>query len=153
MAAGGLLDVVDPPQRRIVLRADEHLRDGRNSNGSDVRSRTGCRFWFTAYCDLLVCRDPFHYYLIVGVEVGARFRIEICFFGCVDIDVSVSLGADLHIDGPPLHGTVSVDLAISSVTVEFGDAAQPKPPQLNWDQFTLKYLKATDPPRCRSACR
>ena len=103
------------------------------------------QLWYTAYCDLLVCRDPFHYSLVVGVEVGARFRMEICFFGCVDIDVSVSLGADLHIDGPPLHGTVSVDLAISSVTVEFGDAAQPKPPQLNWDQFTLKYLKATDP--------
>ncbi len=103
------------------------------------------QLWFTAYCDFLVSWDPFHYDIIVGVEVGARFRIEICFFGCVHISVSVSLGAELHIDGPPLHGILKVDLAIATVTVEFGDTARPKPPQLNWDQFALQYLKATDP--------
>jgi hypothetical protein len=103
------------------------------------------QLWFTAYCDFLVSWDPFHYDAIVGVELGARFRIEICFFGCVHISVSVSLGAELHVDGPPLHGVVTVDLAIATVKVEFGDPARPKPPQLNWDQFTLQYLKATDP--------
>jgi hypothetical protein len=103
------------------------------------------QLWFTAYADFLVSWDPFHYEGDAGVEVGARFRIEVCFIGCVHIDVSVSLGADLKIDGPPLHGVLSVDLAISSVTVEFGTPSHPRPPQLNWNQFALQYLQATDP--------
>lgn len=103
------------------------------------------QLWFTAYADFLICWDPFHYQADIGVEIGARFRIEICFFGCVDIDISVSLGASLKIDGPPLHGIVTVDLAIASVSVEFGTPSRPRPPQLTWDKFSLQYLQATDP--------
>ena len=103
------------------------------------------QLWYTAYVDFLISWDPFHYAGDIGVEIGARFRIEICFFACVDIDISVSLGASLKIDGPPLHGIVTVDLAIASVSVEFGTPSRPKPPQLNWDQFSLQYLQATDP--------
>lgn len=103
------------------------------------------QLWYTAYADFLISWDPFHYEGDVGVEVGARFRLEVCFFACVHIDVSVSLGADLHIDGPPLHGVLRVDLAISSVTVEFGTPAHAKPPQLNWEQFKAQYLHTKDP--------
>src|SRR6266700_906235 len=103
------------------------------------------QLWFIAYADFLICWDPFHYQADIGVEVGARFRMEICFIGCVHIDISVSLGASLNIDGPPLHGIVTVDLAIASVSVEFGTPSHPRPPHLIWDQFSLQYLQATDP--------
>ena len=101
--------------------------------------------WFTAYTDFLLSWDPFFYDIRVGIAVGARFRIEICFFGCVTIDVSVSLGADLEIAGPPLHGTVTVDLAVASVTVSFGPEPQPVKDPLPWDTFRNKYLGAGDP--------
>ncbi|NTW42545.1 MAG: hypothetical protein HGA44_22185, partial [Cellulomonadaceae bacterium] len=61
--------------------------------------------WFTAYADILVMRDPFHYEIDVGISVGARLRIRVCFFACATIEISVSVGAELHLAGPPFHGT------------------------------------------------
>jgi hypothetical protein len=102
--------------------------------------------WFTAYTDFLLSWDPFHYDVQIGIAVGAEFHMEICFIGCVDIDISVSLGASLHILGPPLHGEVTVDLAICSVTVAFGPNPNPKPPYItDFGQFALKYLYGNDP--------
>lgn len=96
------------------------------------------RVWFTAYVDVLLYWDPLSYHLDAGVEVGASFHFEVCFFACVTVNVSLSLSARLEIDGPPLHGTVTVDLDIASVVVEFGEVA----PQaaLSWLEFMLRYL-------------
>jgi large repetitive protein len=102
--------------------------------------------WFTAYTDFLLSWDPFYYDIQIGVAVGAEFHMEICFFGCVDIDISVSLGASLHISGPPFHGEVTVDLAITSVTVAFGPAPDPAGQFIaDFSAFTLKYLYGNDP--------
>jgi hypothetical protein len=72
--------------------------------------------------------------------VGATFRIEICFFGCVDIDITVSLGADLHVLGPPFHGEVTVDLEVASVTVPFGPTPNQNKLPIPWGDFVTKYL-------------
>lgn len=101
--------------------------------------------WFTAYCDFLLSWDPFYYDIGIGISVGARFRIEICFFGCVDIDISVSIGASLHILGPPFHGEVTVDLAVASVTVPFGPSPNPNKTPISWPDFVQKYLHADQP--------
>jgi len=101
--------------------------------------------WFTAYTDFLLSWDPFFYDIAVGISVGARFRIEICFFGCVDIDISVSIGADLHLSGPPFHGEVTVDLAVASVTIPFGDPPNQNKLPISWDSFVQKYLHADQP--------
>ena len=103
--------------------------------------------WFTAYADFLISWDPFYYEIDIGISVGATFSINICFFGaCVDISITVSLGASLTIEGPPLHGTATVDLAICSVTVAFGDSANPQPPYItDFNVFATKYLYGNDP--------
>ncbi|HEY2598861.1 MAG TPA: DUF6603 domain-containing protein [Candidatus Dormibacteraeota bacterium] len=103
--------------------------------------------WFTAFADFLISWDPFYYEIDIGISVGATFSINICFFGaCVDISVTVSLGASLTIEGPPLHGTATVDLAICSVTVAFGDNANPQPPYItDFNVFATKYLYGNDP--------
>jgi hypothetical protein len=101
--------------------------------------------WFTAYADILVMRDPFHYEVDIGVSVGARLRIRICFFACCTIEISVSVGASLHLAGPPFHGTVTADLGVTSVTVPFGDNALPKPPPRPWGEFVDEYVKSGDP--------
>ena len=98
--------------------------------------------WFTAYTDFLLSWDPFYYDIGIGISVGARFQIEICFFGCVDIDISVSIGADLHISGPPFHGEITVDLAVASVTIPFGPSPNPNKTPIPWSSFLQKYLHA-----------
>ncbi len=116
--------------------------------GSRVEATYGpdwIQVWFTAYFDVLVTRDPFHYELDIGVSVGARLRIKVCFFACVHIEISVAVGASLHLAGPPFHGTVTADLGVTSVTVPFGDDALPKPPPKHWDEFVAQYVRAGDP--------
>ena len=103
------------------------------------------QLWFNSHADFLAQWDPFYFVADIGVAVGARFRMRICFIGCVTISISVSVGANLHLEGPPLHGSVTVDLAIASVTVPFGDPALPKPPPIDWPPFKLKYLQGSDP--------
>ena len=103
--------------------------------------------WFTAFADFLISWDPFYYEIDIGVSVGATFSIQVCFWGfCVGVSITVSLGATLTIEGPPLHGTATVDLAICSVTVAFGDNANPQPPYItDFTVFATKYLYGNDP--------
>jgi hypothetical protein len=100
--------------------------------------------WFTAYADFLISWDPFYYTIDLGVSVGATFSIQVCFWGfCVGVSVTVSLSATLTIAGPPLHGSAEVDLAICSVTVAFGNDANPQPPYItDFNAFATKYLFA-----------
>jgi hypothetical protein len=103
--------------------------------------------WFTAFADFLISWDPFYYEIDIGISVGATFSIQACFWGfCVGVSVTVSLGATLTIEGPPLHGTATVDLAICSVTVAFGPDANPQPPYItDFTVFATKYLYGNDP--------
>ncbi|MGS2616235.1 DUF6603 domain-containing protein [Micromonospora sp. LZ34] len=107
--------------------------------------RSPVRVWFIAALDVYLRWDPLTYDITASVSVGARFTIKVCFFACARINVSVSLGARVRIQGPPLHGTVTVDLAIASVTVRFGKA-QPQP-YLSWKEVRTKYLGGGDPAR------
>lgn len=103
------------------------------------------QLWFTAYADILVSWDPFYYDISVGISVGARLRIEICFFACATISISISVGATLRLQGPPLHGTATVDLGVCSVTVPFGPEPRQDDAYLPWPAFRDKYLLNGDP--------
>ncbi|HEY6481280.1 MAG TPA: DUF6603 domain-containing protein, partial [Streptosporangiaceae bacterium] len=100
--------------------------------------------WFDAYLDFLVSWDPFAYEFDIGVEIGASLSIQVCFFGCVTIGVTVSLGAQLSIAGPPFHGTASIDAYVTTITVSFGDPPQPPPYISDFGVFAGKYLTAGD---------
>ena len=63
----------------------------------------------------------------------AGFRLRACFFICVTINVSVKIGAKVHLLGPPLHGQVTVDLEVASVTIAFGPAPHAPLAFLNWN--------------------
>lgn len=102
------------------------------------------RAWFEAHADLLIAWDPFAYNVDIGISVGVALQITVCFIGCVTIGISVSVGADLSIAGPPFHGTVTVDLDVCSVTIPFGGAPA-SPPFLSWNEFSSKYLTSGDP--------
>ncbi len=100
--------------------------------------------WFTAYTDFLLSWDPFYYNISAGISLGATFKIHICFFACVDIDISVSIGATLQVQGPPLNGTVTVNLLVGSVTVSFGPDPNPNKNFSDWPTFATKYLQSGD---------
>jgi large repetitive protein len=100
--------------------------------------------WFQAHTDILITWDPFHYEVEIGISVGARLRIRVCFFACCTIRITVSVGATLHLEGPPFHGWVKADLGVTSVTVPFGDDARALPPAKNWDEFVAQYVRSGD---------
>ena len=79
--------------------------------------------WFNAFIDFLVSWDPFAYEFDVGVEIGFSVSVTICFFGCVTIGITLSRGAQLKIEGPPFHGTASIDAYVTTITISFGDYA------------------------------
>ncbi len=105
------------------------------------------QLWFKAYADFLASWDPFFFEADIGISVGATFKIQVdLWFTTISVDISVSIGATLTVKGPPLHGELSVDLEIASVTVAFGpDSAPNKAPLTDWTVFRQKYLYGGDP--------
>jgi hypothetical protein len=96
------------------------------------------RVWFMVWLDVELEWDPLGYHLDAGVSIGASFHFTIdLLFGSITINVSISLGGSIVIDGPPLQGAVTVELEIASVTVGFGQHT----PQnfLPWNAFVAKY--------------
>jgi large repetitive protein len=104
----------------------------------------GLRAWFIAYADFLVAWDPFHYEFGIGISVGVAWHGEVCFFFCATIDISVSVGAHLSIEGPPLHGSVTVEYWFISVTIPFGDTTVQIDYITDFGFFAGKYLIGGD---------
>ena len=97
--------------------------------------------------DALVAWDPFHYLVEVYASVTVGFKIEICvpFLGCARVKFSMSIGADLEIEGPELRGKAKLDLDVTSFTVRFGaTGSMPSNEGLPWHEFYDKYLVAGD---------
>lgn len=97
------------------------------------------RVWFAAWLNVDIQWDPLKYHADFGISIGASFHFTIdLLFTSITISVTISLGGSIVVEGPPLHGSVTVDLEIASVTVDFGTFAPP--PTLDWGQFAAKFL-------------
>lgn len=106
----------------------------------------GIRAWFTVYADILIQWDPFHYDFDAGIEIGISLTIHVCFFGaCVDIGISISKGASIHVFGPSFHADVTFDAYITTITLSFGGDPHPRPDPLPWESFREKYLVSGNP--------
>ena len=91
--------------------------------------------WLTVRADFLFTWKPFYFIGEVGVSIGASYKLDLLF---TSVTVSVELGADLQIWGPPTGGKVHVDWYIISFSIGFGaDLASDWPPASfqTWDQF------------------
>ncbi|HEV2891276.1 MAG TPA: DUF6603 domain-containing protein [Frankiaceae bacterium] len=100
----------------------------------DVRFQDGnLRAWFTARLDVLVSWRPFSFDAYVAVGIGVSYRMSALF---CHKTVSASLGADVHLWGPPTGGTVHVRLWCVSFTVAFGSGGggAARDP-LSWEDF------------------
>lgn len=103
------------------------------------------KVWFKAWADFLLQWDPFYYDVSIGVDLGARVSFTInLLFGKVHITLSISIGAELRVFGPPIRGVVKAHLGPFEVTVAFGSSNQDKD-YLLWPAFRDKYVLGEDP--------
>ncbi|KAH6950258.1 hypothetical protein DER45DRAFT_599903 [Fusarium avenaceum] len=72
---------------------------------------------FDAHADFLVNLKPLHYMADMAVSAGVYYEIRVWRFRK---KISVNVGASLHLEGPPIHGSVYFDLSVVSFTVSFG---------------------------------
>jgi hypothetical protein len=99
----------------------------------DVEFHAGdLRAWFRAHADFLFVWKPFYFIGSVGVSIGASYKLNLLF---TSVTVSVELGADLDIWGPPTGGKVHVSWYIISFTIRFGADPQDAGGFLQWDDF------------------
>jgi hypothetical protein len=90
------------------------------------------RAWFRAGADFLAHWHPFSFEATIGVSVGASYRMDLWL---TTVTVSVEIGADLHMWGPPTGGEVYVDWYIISFTIPFGSNAGSRAKSLDWKGF------------------
>ncbi|KAM0229925.1 hypothetical protein ACHAPO_009647 [Fusarium lateritium] len=74
--------------------------------------------WFDAFANFLINYRPFHFDMSAGVSVGVGFSIDFWF---IHIRISVQIGAELYLWGPPVAGRVHVDFWIVAFDINFGD--------------------------------
>lgn len=77
--------------------------------------------WFDAYADFLINYKPFHFMADGGVSVGVTCKVDLLF---TSFTLKVEIGAQLHLEGPPLCGRVHVDFWVISFNVDFGPDPQ-----------------------------
>lgn len=108
----------------------------------DVEFHAGdLRAWFRAHADFLFTWKPFYFTGSVGVSIGASYKLDLLF---TSVTVSVELGAELELWGPPTGGQVHVSWFIISFTIPFGADRKPPPGYLDWDAFST-LLPQNDP--------
>lgn len=93
--------------------------------------------WFKVYLDVLVSWDPFYYVFETGIEIGASVDTWLG-------EIGVSLGAALHIEGPPMFGWVEVEIVVVTIRVEFGDPSHDIDYIDDFSVFRDKYLTTGD---------
>ncbi|KAK6860469.1 hypothetical protein PG995_004105 [Apiospora arundinis] len=76
--------------------------------------------WFDAFADFLINYKPFFFNAQAGISVGVRFNLDLLF---IHTHISVEIGAQLYLWGPPLAGRVHVDFWITSFNIDFGKPA------------------------------
>jgi len=102
------------------------------------------RAWAIMGADFIISWQPYYYkatlYLSIGIEVTFVGRVRFLFFKArVEISFSLSLGANMRIQGPEFSGVAHVDWCIVSFDIAFG--SKPKePPALQWAQFKAAFL-------------
>ena len=92
--------------------------------------------WFDAKADFLLYWEPFHYLANLSLSLGASYTLG---WGALAWTISIHVGVDVTLHGPPFGGTAVVDLYLFSIAIDFGpkDSA---PALLSWTEFKNHYL-------------
>ena len=92
--------------------------------------------------DALIKFDPFWFEVDVYASVtgGIRIHIDLGWFGSITIDLLISIGARLHIEGPEVRGLAVLELGPIEVPFRFGPDGVLDQAALSWTAFRDKYL-------------
>lgn len=93
--------------------------------------------WFTAHADFLMSWKPFHYEASIGLTIGASYKLNLLF---TSVTISVHIGVELSLWGPPFGGEIYVDLMVISFTVSLGNTTRPKVSAISWADFKASFL-------------
>lgn len=102
--------------------------------------------YFDAHADFLVLYQPFHFTAKIGIEVGVRFTMDLCF---VTAHISADVSATLDLWGPPVGGKVYVDFYIHSFSIPIGRPEAP-PEAVGLSQFWALLLQEPGEPQPRT---
>lgn len=100
--------------------------------------------WFQASVDFLLSWKPFHYDISASIHIGASFRVNLWF---TSFTMTIDVGVDLQLAGPPFGGTATVDLSVVHFTIPFGSSGSARVP-ITWEAFRQSFLPpvVTSPP-------
>ena len=102
------------------------------------------RAWLRAGADFLISWKPFYFIVDISISVGVSLKVEL--FG-VSSTLSASLGATLHLEGPPVNGFVEVDWYVISFRIPIGEPATlDRAPYDTWAGFEDAMLPAASGP-------
>lgn len=85
--------------------------------------------WFDAHADIIVQWKPFWFDANIGITVGASYKTNLLF---TTATVSVELGCNLEVWGPPTGGAVTVNWYIIKFTIAFGSKKTSAPAITGW---------------------
>lgn len=94
--------------------------------------------WYSLEANFWINWEPFHYEADVHIHVGASYRLNLLF---TSVTISVHVGADLSLWGPPFAGEVRIDLCVFTITIAFGDS-HPNRETIEWARFKQAFLPA-----------
>lgn len=92
--------------------------------------------WFKAGADFLISWQPYHYDAEIYIDLGASYTYYL--FGTHQI--TLDLGADVHIWGPEFAGTADIHILLFDISVAFGPSGTATPDPISWDDFKQKCL-------------
>ena len=69
------------------------------------------------HADFIVRWKPFWFDADIGIVIGASYTID---WGFTTSTISVELGCDLQLWGPPTGGSATLDFYVISITIPFG---------------------------------
>lgn len=88
--------------------------------------------WFTAHADLIIFFKPFEFIASIGISIGVSYRLNLLF---IHKTITVELGADMSLWGPPTGGSVTIHLWFISFTINFGADRSELGGPVDWDEF------------------
>lgn len=105
------------------------------------------RAWFTAHADFLLSWKPFHYEASIGLSIGASYKLNLLF---TSVTISVHIGVELNLWGPPFGGSIYVDLTVITFTVSIGNSSKPTPQPISWTDFKTSFLPQSEAPHAQA---
>jgi hypothetical protein len=91
--------------------------------------------WFSAGIDFLLGWRPFHYEADAFIHIGVSLTLDLLF---TSVSITVHVGVDLSMWGPPFGGKAVIDLDVVSFTIYFGD--DPRREAVDWAGFKSSFL-------------